>query len=74
MAELKAKEDTQGIVSISSLAAFNKGDQVRVTDGAFAERIAEVQFMDDMQRVQVLLNFLGREIKAVCGRYRGRII
>jgi transcriptional antiterminator RfaH len=62
---LKDRQTDEGLVAINTIMPFAKGDKVRVLDGAFKEHIAVFDKMDDKQRVQLLLNWLGREI-AVC--------
>jgi transcriptional antiterminator RfaH len=60
---LKDQENDHGLVSLASMALFAKGNKVRVLDGVFKDYIAIFDKMDDKQRVQLLLNCLGREIK-----------
>jgi transcriptional antiterminator RfaH len=59
---LKDQETEEGIVPIGSMSVFNKGDKVRVIDGAFKDYTAFIENMDDKQRVQLLLSCLGREV------------
>ncbi len=59
---LKEQENAEGLVPVNSIALFTQGDQVRVTAGAFKDYTATVETLDDKQRVQLLLTFLGREI------------
>lgn len=61
--ELKAQEDAAGVLPIGSIITFAKGDKVRILDGAFQDQIAVFAALDDVSRVQLLLNFLGREMK-----------
>ncbi|WP_035544531.1 MULTISPECIES: transcription termination/antitermination NusG family protein [Holospora] len=60
---LQEKEIGDGIVPISSLVNFVKGEKVRILEGAFADQTGIFQSIDDNSRAQVLLTFLGREIK-----------
>lgn len=60
---LKSREDEQGLVPVDSLTLFLKGDKVRILEGAFEGYTAIFEKMNDKARVQVLLNFLGRETK-----------
>lgn len=60
---LKENEIADGIVPVSNLYALIKGDKVRVLDGAFKDQLATVQSFDDQQRVQLLLSFMGREMR-----------
>jgi len=61
--DLKDQETSDGLVPINSMALFAKGDKVRVLDGVFKDYVATFEKMDDKQRVQLLLTFLGRETK-----------
>lgn len=66
---LKSQEISEGIVPISSLASFTKGDKLRVLEGAFKDQIAVFEALDDKSRVQLLLNILGREMKIFLPSY-----
>ena len=66
---LKSHEIAYGIVPVNSLITFAKGDKVRVTDGAFQDQIAIFEMLDDKQRVQLLLSFLGKKIKVALPDY-----
>ena len=59
---LKNQETNEGLVPLNSMALFTKGDKIRVLEGAFKEYVAVFEKMDDKQRVQLLLNCLGREV------------
>lgn len=59
---LMNQEDGAGLVPIDSITLFAKGDNVRVLEGAFKDCVAVFEKMDDKQRVQLLLNCLGREV------------
>lgn len=63
IAALKTREDEAGCVPVESLSMFVKGDKVRILEGAFEGYTAVFEKLDDKTRVQVLLNFLGRETK-----------
>jgi transcriptional antiterminator RfaH len=60
--ELKILENN-GVVPIECVSAFTKGESLRVVDGAFKDQVAVFQRMGDKQRVQLLLNFLGRDTR-----------
>lgn len=60
--ELKVLEN-DGVVPIECVSTFTKGESLRVVDGAFKDQVAVFQRMDDKQRVQLLLNFLGRDTR-----------
>ncbi len=60
---LKANEDIDGNLPLSSLVLFTKGDRVRIAEGTFEGQIASFEKLDSNQRIELLLNFLGREMK-----------
>ena len=59
---LKDQENDDGLVAITDMIFFTKGDKVRVLDGAFKDCVAIFEKMDDKARVQLLLSCLGREV------------
>ncbi len=61
--KLKANEDREGNLPLSSLVLFAKGDKVRIAEGTLEGQVASFEKLDSCQRVQLLLNFLGRETK-----------
>ena len=61
--QLKAQEVSNEIVSVASLIHFTKKDKVRILEGAFKDQVAVFEAFDDKARVQLLLNFMGREMK-----------
>lgn len=66
---LKAQEDAEGVVPLDSMALFSKGDKVRVLEGTFKDYTAVFTALTDKDRVQLLLNFLGRELKVSLPSY-----
>jgi transcriptional antiterminator RfaH len=67
--DLRAQEIGDGIVPVASLVNFVKGEKVRILDGAFADRMAIFESMDDKSRIQLLLTFMGREMKMTLPTY-----
>lgn len=61
--ELQAREDENGLVHITCLETFTKGEKLWIVDGTFKDQVAVFQMIDDKKRVQLLLNFLGRDTK-----------
>lgn len=57
---LRARE-VGGVVQLPPRISFGVGTQVRVTAGAFKDRIGVVDGMPDAARRKVLLDFLGRK-------------
>lgn len=66
---LQSQENEQGILPISCVETFVKGQKLRIVDGSFKDQLAVFEKMDDKQRVQLLLNFLGRETKIALPAY-----
>ena len=67
--DLRAQEIGDGIVPVASLVNFVKGEKVRILDGAFTDQMAIFESMDDKSRVQLLLTFMGREMKMTLPTY-----
>ncbi|USO01432.1 MAG: transcriptional activator RfaH [Alphaproteobacteria bacterium] len=67
--ELRSRESDEGIVPIASLVTFVKGEKVRVLDGALKDQIGIFEAMNDKFRVQLLLTFMGREMKMTLPTY-----
>lgn len=57
---LRAQEDDGAITPLNSLSLLLPGTELRVIEGPFAGLDARFESMDGMQRVRLLLNFLGR--------------
>lgn len=60
---LQAEEDEHGLVPITCVETFLKGEKLRIIEGTFKDQIAVFEAIDDKKRVQLLLNFLGRDTK-----------
>jgi len=60
---LKTQENTEGLLPVGSLITFVKGDKVRILEGSFKDQTAIFEQLNDKSRIQLLLNFLGREIQ-----------
>lgn len=64
IADLRNREDERGLVQLGS-TAFRPGEKVRVVGGAFADHFGMFDSMGDGERVAVLLDLLGRKVRAV---------
>lgn len=60
---LMATQATAQVVPLSSLALFKPGEKVQVLQGAFAGNVAVYEKMTAEDRVQILLDILGRDIR-----------
>ena len=61
--DLKAQEVSDGILPVSSLVSFLKGEKVRILEGSFKDQTVVFEKLDDKGRVQLLLNLLGKDVK-----------
>jgi transcriptional antiterminator RfaH len=62
---LKAREDAKGFVVMDAASAFAPGDKVRVLAGAFVDNAGLFNGMADHDRVAILLEMLGRQVRVV---------
>jgi transcriptional antiterminator RfaH len=60
--EIVAREDGAGVVNLAK-PAFSPGQQVRLTDGAFAEVSGLFEEMRDDSRAVLLISLLGRKVR-----------
>lgn len=60
--ELMAREDSNGSV-MTAPPKFKLGDQVRILDGALADQVGHIEQMADEDRIFLLLDMLGREVR-----------
>ena len=60
---IRAHEDRDGWILLGTPRPIAVGEQVRVLDGAFADQIGLFAAMSDGQRVDVLLDLLGRQVR-----------
>ena len=63
--DIRLREDNRGNVKLNKLVRFCKGDHVDIIDGALSDQTAIFECARDEDRVQVLLNLLGRPMKVV---------
>ncbi len=62
---LRTREDAKGFVSLDAAPAFAPGDKVRVLAGAFMDNAGLFNGMADHDRVTILLEMLGRQVRVV---------
>ena len=60
---LKAREDEGGFIKLLRRSAISPGDTVRFVGGAFADSFALVEGVSDRDRVAILLDLLGRQVR-----------
>ena len=61
---LCAEEDDSGLVMTGRKIPFEKGAEVQIMSGAFADHIGRFDGATDDQRVVILLDLMGRQVKA----------
>jgi len=61
--EIIGRETDEGYVDMSRHPAFRKGDKVVVESGALCDQVGLFESMADNDRVLILLNLLGRQVK-----------
>jgi transcriptional antiterminator RfaH len=62
--EIKARQDEKGLVKTNAGCVFKRGDRVRIVEGPLNDLEGLFESTSDEERVTVLLNLMGREIKA----------
>ena len=62
---LKMREDAKGFVELDAAPSFAPGDKVRVLGGAFMDNAGLFNGMADHDRVSILLEMLGRQVRVV---------
>lgn len=63
IAEIRSREGEDGYVDLRDVDRMRAGEPLRVVDGALCEHVGLFQCLDDKQRVVILLQLLGREVK-----------
>lgn len=61
---LRNQEDDRGLVMTGRKVPFEKGAEVQVMSGAFADHIGRFEGATDDERVVILLDLMGRQVKA----------
>lgn len=61
--EIRAVEDDRGLVLTGRKVPFEKGARIQVTSGVFADHIGRFHGATDDERVVILLDLLGREVR-----------
>jgi len=62
--EIRGREDTAGWVVLRPQTALRSGQSVEISNGPLAELRGVFEGLDSKERVIVLLNLLGREVRA----------
>ncbi len=67
MDELKSRGGSDGLINSIPKAPFRKGDQVNIIDGPLYGKTAKLDQLNDSQRVNVLLELMGRTVSVSLG-------
>jgi transcriptional antiterminator RfaH len=62
---LRNREDSNGFVKLDRQPRFQRGDKIRVVEGAFCDCLALYEGMSNHERVAILLELLGRKVRIV---------
>lgn len=61
--EIRAREDEHGMVALEPESPFTPGDVVQITRGPMSDQVGLFDGLTDDQRVCVLLDILGRQVR-----------
>jgi transcriptional antiterminator RfaH len=61
--DIRARADEKGLVPVTQDIPFKKGDVVQVTSGALAQQVGLFDCASDEERVFLLLDMLGRQVR-----------
>ena len=62
--DIRAREGEDGLIDLEAERALRPGDEVRVCEGPFRDAVGLFAAAGDSERVFVLLNLLGRQVRA----------
>ena len=60
---LKSRENASGLITLDQQPKFRVGDKVRVVEGAFSDCLGIYDGMSERERVEILLDLLGRKVR-----------
>jgi transcriptional antiterminator RfaH len=66
--QLRQREDDRGLLSAMAEISFDKGDAVQIADGPLSDRRGTFDGLSDNQRVAVLLDIMGRQVRTLVPR------
>lgn len=65
ISSLQGRENPLGYVQFDDRPKFGVGDKVRILEGAFYDRLGIYTGMPDHERVEILLELLGRKVRVL---------
>lgn len=66
--DIQRREDERGLVGTGRGAPFEKGAEVQIMSGAFSDHIGWFECATDDERVVILLDLLGRQVRTMVSR------
>lgn len=63
ISDIREREDEEGYVVLGRQNMLRPGDEVRITEGAMADKTGIFECMSDRDRVYLLLDMLGRQVR-----------
>ena len=63
VAEIHAREDAEGMVSLNRYLKIKHGDEVTIITGAFSDHTGIFECQNDDERIVILLNLMGRDVR-----------
>ena len=63
--QLRQREDDSGLFSGAGGNPFKKGDAIQIVTGPFADHVGIFDALNESQRVAVLLDIMGRQVKTL---------
>ena len=61
--EIRTREDAEGMISLSKNIKLKSGDKVNIVAGAFSEHSGVFECQSDDERIIILLNLMGRDVR-----------
>jgi transcriptional antiterminator RfaH len=68
IADLRKREDDNGLIRLDPPPLYAPGDKIRVVDGVFGDSFGLFEGMADRDRIAILLDLLGRKVRVVLDR------
>jgi transcriptional antiterminator RfaH len=62
---LRGRENSAGLIQLDSSPRFTPGDRIRVLEGVFNDCLGIYDGMSDRERVEILLDLLGRKVRVL---------
>jgi transcriptional antiterminator RfaH len=60
---LRSREDGNGLINFAAHSTYKLGDTVQILDGAFCDAIGKLEKLDNQERVTMLLDLMGRQVR-----------